>query len=217
MAELANPHARRREPHRGHAHAQARRRFFQRRFRQLQLDQHHEFNTNAQPYPDANPNRYIHPLQRNSVALPGTVQTEDFDNGGQGVAFNYARTGNNGAGYRDTAITLERTTDTGGGYDVGRTLAGESLNFTVNIAQTAKYTLGLRVATGGRGGTVHIESDGTDISGPTNITNTGSWQSWKTLTVPGVSLTAGKHVFKLVIDSTRGGEVANFNWMSIGG
>src|SRR5439155_19218917 len=72
------------------------------------------------------------PFSGTAPTLPATIQAENFDNGAQGVAFNYPFTGNNGAGYRNTPITLETTADTGGGYDVGRIVAGEWLNYSVN-------------------------------------------------------------------------------------
>ena len=45
-----------------------------------------------------------------------TIQAEDFDNGGQGVAFNDTTAGNLGGAYRSTAVDIAATTDTGGGH-----------------------------------------------------------------------------------------------------
>ena len=54
------------------------------------------------------------------VALPGTVQAENFDEGASGVAYVDTTAGNTGGQYRTTDVDIESTTDTGGGYNVGR-------------------------------------------------------------------------------------------------
>jgi hypothetical protein len=58
--------------------------------------------------------------------------------------------------------------------------------------------------------------DGTDRTGPITVPNTGGWQTWTTLTKTDVSLSAGTHVFRVVID-TNGttGSVGNLNWFAV--
>ena len=48
-------------------------------------------------------------------AIPGTIQAEDYDTGGEGVAFHDTTAGNSGAQYRTDAVDIEATTDGGGG------------------------------------------------------------------------------------------------------
>src|SRR3981081_2298600 len=45
-----------------------------------------------------------------------TIQGEDFDNGGEAVAYHDRSTGNAGGVYRNTDVDIEATSDTGGGY-----------------------------------------------------------------------------------------------------
>ena len=45
---------------------------------------------------------------------------------------------------------MEFTTDAGGGYNVGYALAGEWLNYTVNVASAGTYDVEVRVASSGR-------------------------------------------------------------------
>src|SRR5207245_7423153 len=42
-------------------------------------------------------------------AVPGTIQAEDFDGGGEGVAYHDTDTSNNGGQYRSTAVDIEST------------------------------------------------------------------------------------------------------------
>ena len=48
------------------------------------------------------------------------------------------------------------------------------------------------------------------------VPDTGGWQSWQTVTVTGIPLSAGTRSIKLVIETngTSGGN-ANFNWLRL--
>ncbi|MDP9176002.1 MAG: carbohydrate-binding protein [Planctomycetota bacterium] len=154
------------------------------------------------------------PFSGTPAAVPGTIQAENYDLGGQGVAYNTTDTMNRGGVYRNDGVGIEATSDIGGGYDVGWVHVGAWLKYTVNVATMGNYTLGVRVASNSAGGTFHVESDGVNITGQMTVANTGGWQIWKTLT-QAVSLTAGTHVLRLVIDSSIDADIANFNWISL--
>ena len=62
------------------------------------------------------------------------------------------------------------------------------------------------------GGTLHLELDGVDITGPITAPGTGGWQNWVTVTVPDVVLNGGVQTLRLAIDS---GEF-NVNKIEIG-
>jgi hypothetical protein len=110
--------------------------------------------------------------------IPGQIEAEDFDDGGQSVAYADTTAGNYGGQYRNTDVDIEPTTEIGGGYDVGWIAAGEWLNYTVNVASAGTYMLSVRVACSGPGGTIHVEANGTKISGTLTIPDTGGWQNW---------------------------------------
>ncbi len=155
------------------------------------------------------------PYTGSPVALPGTIQAENFDKGGSGVAYNDTTSSNQGGQYRTTeAVDIEATSDTGGGYDIGWTAAGEWLNYTVNVATAGTYTIEARVAASGAGGTFHIEVNGVDKTGPMTIPNTGGWQTWTTISKSGVNLSAGPQIWRFVIDSA-GTVVGNINYFRV--
>jgi hypothetical protein len=111
---------------------------------------------------------------------------------------------------------LEPTSDTGGGYNVGWTRAGEWLNYTVNVAITGTYTLETRVANIGTGARFHVEVDGADALGPIAVPETGGWQRWQTITSAGIPLRAGAHVIRLVFDAaSASGGFGNYNWFRL--
>ncbi len=157
------------------------------------------------------------PFGGTPVPIPGTIQAENFDNGGQGVAYFDSTAGNSGGSYRTTeAVDIETSTDTGGGFDLGWIAPGEWLNYTVNVAAAGQYGIELRAAANGAGGTFHIEMNGTNVSGPLTVPNTGGWQSWTTLTSPNFTLTAGQKVLRLVADSPGPtGVTGNINWIRV--
>ena len=148
--------------------------------------------------------------------VPGTIQAEDFDNGGQNVAF-YNPDGANIYGqYRPkTTISIEASTDAGGGYDVAATRTGEWMNYTVKVKTAGTFTLQVRVASAGQGGTFHFLVDGVSATPTLAVPDTGGWQSWTTLATS-ITLGAGKHIVQLHFDqvSAATANIGNFNWIS---
>ncbi|HEX3965712.1 MAG TPA: beta-1,3-glucanase family protein, partial [Trebonia sp.] len=106
-------------------------------------------------------------------------------------------------------VDLEATTDTGGGYDLGWTAAGQWFKYTVNVATAGTYTVGLRLAapaavTDG----LHIaNSAGTNLSGNVTVPATGGYQTWTTVTAT-VTLPAGTQT--LTVDQDNAGWNINY-------
>ncbi|HYE06237.1 MAG TPA: carbohydrate-binding protein [Planctomycetota bacterium] len=132
-------------------------------------------------------------------AVPGTIQAEDFDQGGEGVAYHDLDTTNNGGGYRATAVDIRGCVDAGAGWQVGWMGPGEWLEYTVSIASAGSYDLGLRVASGNTAGaTVRVLLDGGVLTGDMAFAATGGWDSWTTVR-KAVTLPAGTHVLRLSV------------------
>ena len=149
------------------------------------------------------------PYSGSPAAIPGLIQNEQFDNGGEGVSYHDTTTGNNGGAFRQTDVDLETTAS---GYDVGWVAAGEWLTYTVNVATTGSYMAEFRVASSGQGGTFHLEMNGANVTGSMTVPNTGGWQIWQTLTTT-ISLVAGTQTARLVMDTAGNSAVGNFDWM----
>ena len=147
---------------------------------------------------------------------PILIQAEDFDAGAEGVAYHDTDAANLGGKYRSTGVDIQTTTDTGGGFNVGYTKAGEWLDYTVNIATAGLYTIDFRVAAAAAGGKFELDVDGVNATGELSVPNTGGYQTWTTVTKTGVNLTAGKHVLRLRMDANAAnGSVGNFNWLKL--
>src|SRR5712692_10062170 len=136
------------------------------------------------------------------IAVPGSFEAENFDLGGEGVAYHDNVAGNAGGQYRlneDVDIVLSSDT-LGGGYVVNNFETGEWLNYTINVQTTALYDIELRVASAFSTSAFHIEIDGQNVTGTVSVPNTGSWNSFQWVGKKGVSLTAGQHLLKIVAD-----------------
>src|SRR5579884_1755377 len=146
------------------------------------------------------------------AAIPGTVQAENYDTGGQGVAYNVTSVNGTANNYRSDGVDLEATTDTGGGYDLGWTAKGQWFKYTVNVATAGTYIVTFRVAAiNAVTDAFHIaNSSGTNLTGNVNVPATGAWQSWTNVMVS-VSLPAGQQT--LTFDQDNPGW--NLNYFSV--
>jgi hypothetical protein len=144
------------------------------------------------------------PYGGTAAAVPGTVQAANYDTGGQGVAYNVTSVNGTANSYRSDGVDLEACTDSGCGYDIGWTAAGQWFKYTVNVATAGTYTLSLRLAapTAVTDGLHIANSAGTSLTGPVTVPATGGWQDWTTVTAS-VTLPAG--VQTLTIDQDNAG------------
>jgi lysophospholipase L1-like esterase len=136
------------------------------------------------------------------AAVPGTVQAENYDTGGQGAAYNVGSVNGNANGYRSDGVDLESTSDTGGGYNLGWTGGGQWFHYTVNVASAGRYAVSLRVAAPSAvAGALHLSSSsGANLTGAVAIPATGGWQSWTTVTAA-ATLPAGRQTLTLNQDN----------------
>ncbi len=140
------------------------------------------------------------PAGGSPVIIPGTIEAENFDLGGQTVAYFDMDTANNGVEYRlNDFVDIEACSDTGVGYDVGWIAQNEWLKYTVDVKTAGTYQIEGRVASAGSSGAFKVEIDGNDVTGIINVPNTGDWQTWTTVTSKSFQLTAGIHTLKILM------------------
>jgi endoglucanase len=145
------------------------------------------------------------------TGTPIRIQAEDFDTGGEGVAYHELTTTNLGGQYRtNEAVDIETTTDTGDGYDVTGTATGEWIEYTIWVQVAGYYNLSLRYATPSNGCAVQMTGNGHDRTGTWVLPSTGGSTTWATATQP-VLLEYGRQ--KMHINILNGG--FNLNWMEL--
>jgi O-glycosyl hydrolase/uncharacterized protein YjdB len=129
------------------------------------------------------------PYTGTPISLPGIVQAENYDKGGQNIAYNDADAGNNGNQYRTTeGVDVDVIAGTTG-YTVGWTASGEWLEYTTNVT-AGNYSIIATVATPSSGKQMVIKLDGVTLT-TINIPNTGGYGNFQNVTVTGVSFTGG--------------------------
>lgn len=132
------------------------------------------------------------------ATVPGTIQAENFDNGGEGIAYHDSSSGNSGgSSYRTGNVDIQTCGDSGGGYNIAYITSGEWLEYTVNVANAGNYNFTFRVASIQSGMTFRMEADGTDVTGSLTVPNTGGTQVYQNVVRNGVNLSAGSHVLRL--------------------
>ncbi|MGZ0709633.1 glycoside hydrolase family 3 C-terminal domain-containing protein [Coraliomargarita sp. W4R53] len=148
--------------------------------------------------------------------IPGRIQLEDFDKGGEGFAYHDDQVKHGLASFRpDDFVDVERTSDVDGAYNVGWTHPGEWLKYTVKVEEAGIYTPRIRVAS------VLVSPVLLEVRKvgeasfrkltQINIPKTGGIQAWKTIESPAVQLDSGTLELRLVIQ--RGG--LNLNWLEL--
>lgn len=127
-------------------------------------------------------------------AVPGIIQSEDYDEGGEGVGYHDVTPGNDGASYRAEDVDI-------GGTSIGWTSTNEWLNYSVTVATTSLYRMELRIASPNTNGRLTLQVDGQSVAGATNIPipNTGGWGTFSSIYVDNISLPSGDHDFKILI------------------
>ena len=137
------------------------------------------------------------------IASSGTTafEAEHFNCGGEGQGYHDTTTTNNpGQTFRSTE-GVEIIDVSPSGLATNQFDIGEWLAYTVNVAATGTYDLGILASSspsGGGTGAFRIEIDGSDVTGSIAVPVTTGWDDYQWVTRTGVSLTAGTHTLELV-------------------
>ena len=148
---------------------------------------------------------------KGEIDLPGTVEAENFDVGGEGLTFHDSDTNNEGtSSYRNNGGGVDIVTGNGG-YALGYTASGEWLEYTINVKEAGLYAYDAYVSSGTTGASISfsVETDGTveELTEVVNIPQTGSSNWDKYVAVHGrtlVSLAEGKHTLRMNITGSNG-------------
>lgn len=143
-----------------------------------------------------------------ALALPTQAvvyQAESYSN------FYDTTPGNSGGAFRNDAVDIEVTTDSGGGHNVGWIEANEWLAYSgLSIPVTGSYIIRMRVASPS-GASAAVDLNGGSIPlGDFAIPATGGWQNWTTVTRT-VNINAGTYNLGVFARSTGW----NFNWIEV--
>lgn len=151
------------------------------------------------------------PYTGTAISIPGTVQAENYDLGGEGVAYHDLTPTNIHGQYRTDGVDMETCTDAGGGFNIGGSQMGEWTLYSIHVTSSGLYDISVRVAATAAGKTMSIEMDGVNVSGNISVPNTGGWQVWQTVTIKNVQLSSGIKLMKVIM----GSDLINLNSISL--
>jgi hypothetical protein len=162
------------------------------------------------------------PIQISPTATT-KIEFEDYDNGGEGVAYHDATPTNDGGTIRtNESVEIKTTSDVGGGGRITATTVGEYIEYSIFLPQAGGYDAAFRVSSNHPGASFHIEIDGVDETGPIAVPNTGSFDSMTTVPTAGaripIVLTAGPHILRLAYNTGTGQDnnfAGSYNFMTL--
>jgi dienelactone hydrolase len=128
----------------------------------------------------------VNPVPKN---IPGKVEAENWD-------------------VKSGPQYAVATTDVGGGQQVIGIANGSWMDYNVTVVQSGTYTANFRVATVENNVQFQVKL-GTTVLGTMNVSNTGGWNTWVTIPVSNILLTAGLHTIRIICTSNQS---CNFNW-----
>ena len=145
-----------------------------------------------------------------TISLPGTMQFEDFDKGGEGMTFHDSDDKNEGdSNYRSDGEGVDMVKGNGG-TAIGYTAANEWLEYTVNVTKAGIYNCEATVSSGTTGAafTVSLRDNGQttqlcSISIPQ--TGSSSWDTYSTVKAKlSKELPEGQHILRVTITGANG-------------
>ncbi|MDZ7317172.1 MAG: PA14 domain-containing protein [candidate division KSB1 bacterium] len=146
------------------------------------------------------------PFYGKPTVLPGTIQAEDFDHGGEGVGYHDADEINQGGAYRFEGVDIFLCSDSGNGYHVDQFEAGEWLQYTADVMTTGYYDLLFRVNSQSDQGSFSLYQNGRALVENLVVPNTGGL--WQDVVIDSVRLEAGVQTWRFVC--TQGGFKFNY-------
>lgn len=139
-----------------------------------------------------------------AISIPGTLQAENFDVGGEGYSYHDTSTANEGdANFRtNDGVDVVKGNN---GKAIGYTEADEWMEYTVNVKETGKYTCEAVVSSGVTGSKFIIQrvlGSSKTLLATINVPQTANndWGTYKSVTQDiSTTLSAGEHVLRITI------------------
>ena len=144
-------------------------------------------------------------------SIPGFVQLEDYDMGGQSVSYSDKDFVNEGGAYREDGVDIVQvdSADASKGYAIGFTQAGEWLEYSVNVVTTGKFVFRASVADGLEGGSIRLFIDGKAVTDTVAVPQTEDWNTYTLMDGETSEIEKGDHVLRVQFT----GSYVNIDWI----
>lgn len=148
------------------------------------------------------------PFEGTPYTIPGKIEAENFDLGGNGISYYDTDDDNKGEIYR----TKEEVDITAGGdnFAIGWTIKGEWLEYTVNVETTDVYEWVANVSCSNNDAAFRLYIDGEPITDNISVENFKSWDTYSIIRGKTSKIEKGQHVLRLEVT----GSYFNIDWLN---
>ncbi len=169
-----------------------------------------------------NPDRYVplyssyDPSLGNYVykthVIPGKIEAEDYDRGGEGVAYHDTSGGNGNGNYPFNIRTYEDVdvmaiNDATGSHAIAWIVDGEWVKYTISDVQAGTYDIKARISSAFNNNqpkSITVYLDHTEL-GEIDLNYTGGWEQWETVSLSGITIpnSSTGNVLRLVFNGAN--------------
>jgi len=151
------------------------------------------------------------PYNGSYISIPGVLEVEEYDEGGEGLAYHDSEPANQSGNFRPG-----EGVDIGsfnGGHILGYVASGEWIEYTVDVNQAGTYSVSAELASEIANGTFSITSDKNNSSVSFTSPNTGGWVNFQTIQSQGeLELEKGIQQLTLRITNSNAFNVDNLTF-----
>jgi len=157
------------------------------------------------------------PFPAGAHSVPGKIEAENFDNGGNNVSYSDSDIPTGDSLYRgqarvDVYTNKEHSANT---LQVGSIRQGEWLEYTVQVQKDAEYEINSQLTADGSGGVLEFFVDG-QFKAKLDVPNTNGWRNLQQRTSAKFDLTAGRHVLRVnAAQAGTSGYVGDVDWFEL--
>lgn len=143
----------------------------------------------------------------NVPTIPGKIEAENYDIGGQNKAYYDEESENKGKAYREEGVDIEgNETD---GFVVGYTMAGEWMEYTLDVKKEGIYAFNARVSSGAENASFIMYMDSVAITDTIKVPQGADWATYGNIKGETKTLPAGRHILKIAVT----GNYFNLDWI----
>ncbi len=153
---------------------------------------------------------------KTQFSIPGAIQAEDYDMGGQSVSFYDKDFVNEGGVYREDGVDVvglgcadSAATVDCNGYAIGYTAAGEWVEYSVDVILASKYVFRANVANGLEGGSIQLFLDGKAITDTIPVPQGEDWNTYGFVEGETAEIEKGDHVLRILFTDSY----VNLDWI----
>lgn len=147
-----------------------------------------------------------------TFTLPGKIEMEDYDLGGQGIAYYDKDVENQGESYRNEGVdivTVDSISESKG-YAIGYTQEGEWTEYSIVTKKSAPYFYKAHVASGLDFSSFILMVDGKQVADTVKIPQTDNWNTYTMVDGKTSTIESGEHILRVRIS----GAYANIDWIA---